>query len=118
MYTTTANSNRIKPKTQLLFRSMLADELIGQFSSRKTVRPNKNIPSTKRKPKNTGDGRIILSGNNSRIQKVGIHMTIVGKYNRCRLCSKKKKNVKRSKIHCSECKVALYLECFLPFYSP
>jgi len=69
----------------------LANELIGEFCSRKTVAPNKNIPSTKRKPKETGDGRVILPGNNSRLQNVGNHLPIVGKYNRCRLCSTNKK---------------------------
>lgn len=119
MYTTSVklNSNKIRPLNQLLFRSTLANELIGEFCSRKTVAPNKNIPSTKRKPNKTGDGRIILPGNNSRLQNVGNHLPIVGKYNRCRLCSTKK-NVKRSKITCKECKVALCLECFLPFHSP
>lgn len=119
MYTTTVklNSNRDKPLSHLMFRSLLANELIGQFSSRKTVGPNKSTPSTKRKPKDIGDGRVILPGNNSRLQNVGCHMPIAGNYNRCRLCSTKK-DVKRSKIHCNECKVALCLECFLPFHSP
>lgn len=118
MYTTTIklNSNREKPLTHLMFRSILANELIGQFSSRKTYGPNKSIPSTKRKPNDVGEGRIIMSGNNSRLQNVGNHLPIAGNYNRCRLCSTKK-NVKRSKIHCNECKVSLCLECFLPFHS-
>ncbi|KAL4104080.1 hypothetical protein QTP88_019393 [Uroleucon formosanum] len=117
MHTTGAKLNKIRPLNQLLYRSTLANELIGQFSSRKTVVSNKNIPSTKRKPKETGDGRIILPGNNSRLQNVGKHLPIAGKYNRCRLCSTKK-DVKRSKIHCNECKCALCLECFIPFHSP
>lgn len=117
MHTTGAKLNKIRPLNQLLYRSTLANELIGQFSSRKTVVSNKNIPSTKRKPKETGDGRIILPGNNSRLQNVGKHLPIAGKYNRCRLCSTKK-DVKRSKIHCNECKCALCLECFMPFHSP
>lgn len=119
MYTTTVKltSNREKPSTHLMYRSLLADELIGQFWSRKTVGPKKVIPSTKRKPIYVGRGSIVLPGNNSRLQNVGNHMPITGKYNRCRLCSTKK-DVKRSKIHCHECKVALCLDCFLPFHSP
>ncbi|KAF0711469.1 piggyBac transposable element-derived protein 4-like, partial [Aphis craccivora] len=48
------------------------DELIGQFCSRKTFGPKKVIPSTKRKPTYVGRGRIILPGNNSRLQNVVI----------------------------------------------
>ncbi|CAI6375669.1 unnamed protein product [Macrosiphum euphorbiae] len=118
MYTTTVKltSNREKPLTHLMYRSLLADELIGQFCNRKAFLPKKVIPSTKRKPTDVGRGRIILAGNKSRLQNVGNHMPIAGKYNRCRLCSTKK-NVKRSKIHCQECEVALCLDCFLPFHS-
>lgn len=118
MYTLTVkqNSNNVKPLSHLMFRSLLADELIGQFSNRKNVGPI-SIPSTKKKPKDIGEGRLILPGNNSRLQNVGKHIPIPGNYNRCRLCSTKK-NVKRSKIHCIECNVALCLKCFLPFHSP
>jgi len=55
-----------------MYRSLLADELIGQFCSRKTFGPKKVIPSTKRKPTYVGRGRIILPGNNSRLQNVVI----------------------------------------------
>jgi len=71
MYTTTVKltSNREKLSTHLKYRSLLADELIGQFCSRKTFSPKKVIPSTKRKPTDVGRGRIILPGNNSRLKR-------------------------------------------------
>lgn len=77
MYTSVKfNLIKIKPLNQLLFRSTLANQLIGQFSSRKTVVPNQNIPSTKRKPNDTGDGCDILPGNKSKLQNVGNHLPI------------------------------------------
>lgn len=119
LYTTQLKLDKdgVKPMSHLLYRSMLANELIAQFSSRKISGPSSHIPSTKKKAKISGDGRIILQGCTSRLQNVGDHMPVSGGYNRCRLCSTKK-NVKRSKIHCSECNIALCLDCFVPFHSP
>lgn len=81
--------------SHLLYRSMLANELIAQFSSGKTSGPSSHIPSTRKKSKN-----IILQGCTSRLQNVGDHLPVSGEYNGCRLCSTKK-NIKRSKIHCN-----------------
>lgn len=119
LYTTKlkVDESRTRPMSHLLYRSTLANELIGTFSNRKTTGPLKHIPSTKKKAKISGDGRCIISGNTSRLQNVGIHLPVSGNYNRCRLCSTKKE-VKRSKIHCKECDVALCVECFVPFHTP
>lgn len=112
VYKTSMAAERKKAMSHLQFRSILANELIGDFSCRKP----RGAPTTtsKNKMRKIG-GRSISTNNITRKTNVGVHLPIKGKYRRCARCSTKK-NVKRSKITCSECNVGLCLECFAVFH--
>lgn len=112
LYKTTLNlsQNKTKPMSHLSFRSILADELIGNYCNRKQPGRKSSCVVTKAKKKS---GRVVKKSLN--ISDSFEHLPIRGTCRRCAYCSSKK-NVKRSRIECKECKVSLCLECFLPFH--
>lgn len=101
-----------KKMTHLQFRSQLANELMNTYSSRK--RPGAPVICGKNKLKKLG-GRTISVENVQRKANVGDHLPTKAKPRRCAYCSTKE-TVKRSKIVCRSCNVALCLECFVPFH--
>ena len=114
LYKTTLKlaSNEAKPMSHLMFRSLLADQLIDNFSNKqKQVRKSKGIIVTKATKKT---GRIYKQ--HMTITNVGEHLPEKGTIKRCAYCSTKK-SVKRSTLQCSKCKVGLCVECFIPFHS-
>lgn len=100
-----------KPISHLKFRTILADELIAAYNSRKRRGP---LMSGDKKIKKLG-GRGVSIENIVRRNNLGDHLPIKGTSRRCSYCSTAKKT-KRSQIICRRCEVALCLECFAPFH--
>lgn len=105
-------STKEKPMSQLSFRSVLADELIGSFCS-KTNKSSDISPvvfnkSKFAKTKLFGETKIHLTN-------VGVHVPVKGTMRRCAHCSTKSKP-KRSSLVCKSCQVALCRDCFAPFH--
>lgn len=92
-----------KPLSHLMFRSHLADELIGTFCSRK--KPQSVMTKTKFK-------RSCFS----EVGKPHDHMPVKCKQRRCGVCSTKRKP-KKSVYKCASCDIALCMpECFKKFH--
>lgn len=100
-----ANTMNQKKLSHLMFRKMLAEELINPWMNR----PKKEINVTIKGKKSSG--RLV----NVTIDNVGEHLPIKCTIRRCARCSTKTK-VKRSTTACQKCKVALCKECFVPFH--
>lgn len=98
-----------KPMTQLQFRSLLVNELIGKFINKKRgYQPG--LGSRRKK------SRVLTISNTLRLSDVGSHLPEVVKgYRRCAQCSTKAKE-KRSNIICTVCRVALCKGCFADFH--
>lgn len=113
IYQSTCNLHDPKSSNyiHLLFRSILANQLIEDFSSKKQPGIQKNLHKMPKKK----SGKLVV-GNQYYLQNVGDHMPIKGTYRRCGYCSDKK-NQKRSNIICKKCDIALCLECFEPFHN-
>lgn len=94
------------------FRSLLANELINDFSSRKKIGciPGHSFARTRDSP--TGRKTVV---NSLRFSNVGNHLLEVGTRRRCAHCSTKEKQ-KRSSLCRKTCNVALCKKCFLPFH--
>jgi len=110
--TTNLNNNKEKPISHLQFRSILANQLIGSFSSRSKpgFSPTARGPSKKK-----GAGRMLSVPKSIRSANVGEHLPIKGTSRRCAYCSTIEKP-KRSSMTCKKCQVALCLECYDPFH--
>lgn len=106
-----SNSNR-KPMSHLQYRSVLASELIGNFTARQKLGPS--VLQGRGRKRNDPEGRRTIE-NTKRLTYVGKHLPLKSTRRRCCHCSTKNYQ-KRSGIICSECKVALCLECFAPFH--
>lgn len=106
-----AQTRKEKPCSQLKFRSVLADELIGTYNSRKRKGPAQPVAQKFRKI----DGRSVSIEDNIRQTNVGEHLPIKGTSRRCGYCSTKQ-NPKRSQMGCRKCGIALCLDCFAPFH--
>lgn len=89
--------------SQLKYRSQLANDLLGNFCSRKRQYAAPSVQSSKK------------SKNVKTVHDVGKHLPIIGTYRRCALCSTKK-NQKRSNIMCKECNLAFCKSCFEPYH--
>lgn len=115
IYKTTVSQKqpRTKPITHLTFRSILANLLIGEFSSRKA--PGSWLVIGKNKFKKM-EGRATTVENTIRLANVGDHMPTNTTSRRCARCSTEKKP-KRSSVACIKCEVALCLPCFAPFHN-
>ncbi|CAB3262494.1 unnamed protein product [Arctia plantaginis] len=106
--------------TSLHFRTVLARNLIVNFSSRKrTVAQSPNFVT--KKPKGSTSRQKAIHGipDELRLNDVGSHMPMeLLKYRRCRACSSKNLN-KTSKIQCTKCQVPLCIvPCFAQFHTP
>ncbi|CAB3231975.1 unnamed protein product [Arctia plantaginis] len=106
--------------TSLHFRTVLARNLIVNFSSRKrTVAQSPNFVT--KKPKGPTSRQKAIHGipDELRLNDVGSHMPMeLLKYRRCRACSSKNLN-KTSKIQCTKCQVPLCIvPCFAQFHTP
>lgn len=110
---TSTNCARIKPKSHLVFRSILANQLIGDFSSKKMHGSWLVIGNNKMKKI---DGRSVTVENSVRMANVGDHFPTHTTSRRCARCSTEKKP-KRSSMACTKCGVALCLPCFAPFHN-
>lgn len=103
-----------KPLSQLQFRSVLANELIHDFCSKKKVGSKPRMEGQLRK-KHAKTGR--PTGTNSvRLRNVGEHIPEIGTWRRCAYCSTKK-HVKRSNLICKSCQIALCKSCFAAYHS-
>lgn len=102
-----------KPKSHLIFRSILANQLIGDFSSRK--KQGSWLVVGKNKMKKL-DGRAVVVENTIRLMNVGDHLPTHTTSRRCARCSTEKKP-KRSNVECTKCKVALCIPCFSLFHN-
>lgn len=111
-YKSQNTAKKRKGQKHVMFRSELADSLIGDFCSRK--RPGPSVGTTWGRKKNRADTHTTVK-NSIRLANVGNHVPIVGTYRRCSFCSTKEKQ-KRSNMICSECNVALCKPCFEPFH--
>lgn len=99
--------------TQLKFRSVLANELIGSFCSR--IKKGPVAQTGKGRKRNHPDGRPTIE-NFVRLTNVGDHLPVKGStYRRCANCSTKKQQ-KRTNTLCSKCDVGLCIECFVQFH--
>lgn len=103
LYTYTMKKKNQKAMKQLYFRKKLASELIGNFSSRKKV-----LSSQRNKKDNT-------SASSLDIRIAGEHFPLPTTSRRCARCSTTDKP-KRCSIECSQCKVALCIQCFAPYH--
>lgn len=115
LYKNTLQQSSVKNKkalTHLQFRSILATQLIGDYSSRQKPCPNSQFGRGRKRNRSDGRGTI---QNSIRLNDVGKHLPTKGSRRRCCHCSISKKQ-QRSNITCLECKVALCLECFVPFH--
>lgn len=97
--------------THLQFRSALANQLIGDYTSRKQPGIKPKLINRKLNKKN---GKVMVT-DFYKIQNLGDHQPIKGTCRRCAYCSTKIKP-KRSSILCKKCDVALCLNCFEPFH--
>lgn len=95
-------SKKEKYMSHLYFRSNLANDLIGDFSSRKRKHYNSLVELGTKKSKKT-------------FTDVGEHIPIVGSYRRCAYCSSKSKQ-KRSNLICKTCDKALFKKCLGPYH--
>ncbi|CAG5001413.1 unnamed protein product [Parnassius apollo] len=116
----TQNDRVHNPMTSLHFRTVLARNLIDNFSSRKrTVAQSPNFVT--KKPKGPTSRQKAIHGipDELRLNDVGSHMPMeLPKYRRCRACSSKNLN-KTSKIQCTKCQVPLCIvPCFAQFHTP
>ena len=116
----TQNDRVHNPMTSLHFRTVLARNLIDNFSSRKrTVAQSPNFVT--KKPKGPTSRQKAIHGipGELRLNDVGFHMPMeLPKYRRCRACSSKNLN-KTSKIQCTKCQVPLCIvPCFAQFHTP
>ncbi|CAG4992763.1 unnamed protein product [Parnassius apollo] len=116
----TQNDRVHNPMTSLHFRTVLARNLIDNFSSRKrTVAQSTNFVA--KKPKGPTSRQKAIHGipDELRLNDVGSHMPMeLPKYRRCRACSSKNLN-KTSKIQCTKCQVPLCIvPCFAQFHTP
>lgn len=100
-----------KPCSQLKFRTVLANELIGTYNTRKRKGPAHTVAKKFKKI----DGRGVSIEDNIRRTNVGEHLPIKGTSRRCGYCSTQK-NSKRSQMQCRKCSIALCLDCFVPFH--
>lgn len=102
-------NNVSKPMTQLQFRSLLVNELIGKFTNKKRgYQPGLD--------RNRKKSKVLTVTNTVRLSDVGSHLPEVVKgYRRCAQCSSKAKE-KRSNIICKACNVALCKGCFAHFH--
>lgn len=107
------SSPHSKPISHLAFRSKLASNMIGYFSSRQKPGVSPSVYGQARKK----DKRARTSSvpNRTKFSNLGEHLPIKGTSRRCSFCSTSK-NPKRSQIICRKCEVALCLECFAPFH--
>lgn len=101
-----------KPVPQITFRSILANQLIADFCSRKD-RGRKSSLMNRKITKLSG--RQINVESSFQIQNVGNHLPEKGTCRRCAYCSTREKP-KRSTIICKQCNVALCITCFGPFH--
>lgn len=101
------------PKTHLIFRSILANQLIGDFSTRQARGAWLVIGKNKLKKL---EGRTVTVENTQRLSNVGEHLPTKTTSRRCALCSTDKKP-KRSNVACLKCEVALCIPCFAPFHN-
>lgn len=111
LYQQTCSTRNVKPLSHLKFRSLLADQLISNYHTRKRRGP---VLPLDRKLQKVG-GRAVSVESRNRKSNVGDHLPIKGTSRRCTYCSTKEK-AKRSQITCRKCEVALCLECFAPFH--
>lgn len=114
LYKFEMKNKKQKHLTHLQFRSLLVNELIGSFSSKKRpgYAPSKGVGRKRNNP----NARATIE-NTVRLSDVGLHLPIhVDKYRRCAYCSTKSKE-KRSNMICKKCNVALCKKCFAPFHS-
>lgn len=102
-----------KPKSHLIFRSILANQLIGNFSFRKKTGTWLVVGKNKMKKV---DGRAVGVENTIRLINVGDHLPTHTTSRRCARCSTGKKP-KRSNVECTKCKVALCIPCFSLFHN-
>ncbi|KAB0800404.1 hypothetical protein PPYR_06144 [Photinus pyralis] len=107
------SQQKYTPKKQLVFRSILANQLIGTFSARKIQGSWFIVGKNKVKKL---DGRSVNVENSLRLTNVGDHLPTSTSSRRCARCSTEKKP-KRSSIACTKCQVALCLPCFAPFHN-
>lgn len=101
-----------KPMSHLQFRSVLADQLLHNFCTRKRPGPKVVIASNKMKKPS---GRSVGVDNSIRSLNVGAHLPVKGTIRRCAKCSTRAKPVRSTTI-CKECDVALCRDCFAPFH--
>lgn len=99
------------PKTHLVFRSIIANQLIGDFSARQAR--GAWLVIGKNKLKNL-EGRAVTVENTQRLSNLGEHLETKTTSRRCALCSTDKKS-KRSNVACLKCEVALCIPCFAAF---
>lgn len=112
-YKTRCVEKKEKPRSHLDFRSLLADELISTYNSRK--RSTSKLPAKKPRLVKSNSGRCVGVENSVRTIDVGKHLPIKGTIRRCAYCSTKNKVVRSTTI-CKECNVALCIKCFTPFH--
>lgn len=111
IYKTCSTQNRKKPVSHLTYRSILVNELIGNYCSKlkRGYQPMKGF-GKKRKM------GVTTVQNTVRLSNVGMHLPeIIKSYRRCANCSTKAKE-KRSNILCPPCNVALCKGCFSDFH--
>ncbi|KAG8269740.1 hypothetical protein J6590_108806 [Homalodisca vitripennis] len=112
-YKALCKANKVKPLSHLMYRSELANDLIGDFSSKQ--RPGPPIGTSWGRKRNRSDGYMTVP-NKVRLTGVGEHVPVVGTYRRCAYCSTKEKQ-KRSNLQCKKCDVGLCKGCFSLFHS-
>lgn len=115
LYKTGASTSKppFKPKSHLMFRSMLANQLIGDYNGRKAQSSWLVIGKNKAKKE---DGRAVSVENTVRLSNVGEHLPTKTTSRRCARCSTEK-TPKRSNVACTKCGVALCISCFAPFHN-
>lgn len=86
---------RSKVLSHLMFRSLLANELIGAYQSRQ------------RDP--------VVEGNRYQFTTDTPHFPEIATSKRCAYCSTKSRPV-RSRVGCDVCKISLCIGCFKPFH--
>lgn len=113
LYRTASQQIKVKPKSHLVFRSILANQLIGDLTRRSSVGSWRIVGKNKMKKV---DGRAVSVENSVRLLNVGEHLPNKTSSRRCAMCSTEKKP-KRSNIECVACKLALCIPCFGPFHN-
>lgn len=101
---------KTKPMSHLQFRSLLATELINNYSSRQ--RPGPSAHGTSVRKQGRADGRVM----NIERKMPGKHLPVTSTRRRCAWCSTKRSQ-KRTSVQCKECKVGLCIDCFVPFHT-